>query len=154
LRNADPIRRENQVTMESKSDREAGLRLRGVLKTSLSGMLILLIMMFLSDYVRLGIGGDFSSLKEDPGIGGLWLLTVLVCLNLLAQLAVQLTESKAVKIAVTVFVGCYGLFFLSHQLIHYRSGGFAADVHLLLDCTHHVLAGFGLWAGIRWVKLG
>jgi hypothetical protein len=140
--------------MQSESIREWDLKLRGTLKTALSGMLILLIMMFLSDYIRLGIGGDFSSLKDDPGIGGLWMLTVLVCLNLLVQLAVQLSAAKAVKIAVVVFVGFYGLFFLSHQLIHYRLDGFKTDVHILLDGTHHILAGFGLWAGIRWVKLG
>lgn len=116
-------------------------------------MIVLLIMMFLADYIRLGIGGDFSSLKSDPGISGLWILAVLVCLNLLAQVWVQAAEGRAAKLILAGFIALYGLFFLGHQLVHYMSGGFAFDVHVLLDTFHHLFAGIALWAGIKWIRL-
>ncbi|MEO7424600.1 MAG: hypothetical protein ABI036_05390 [Fibrobacteria bacterium] len=129
------------------------IRIRKVITTCLSGQLFLLIMMFLADYIRLGISGDFSSLGTDPGIPGLWLLTVLVCLNLFAQVSVQITDNRLVKRIVAGFVGFYGLFFLGHQLIHYRADGFNPDVHVLLDASHHILAGIALWYAIKWAKL-
>jgi hypothetical protein len=135
-------------------DQIQDIRLRRIVSTCLSGLLILLIMMFLADYIRLGISGDFSSLASDPGIPGLWLLTALVCLNLFAQVSVQISENRLVKRIVTGFVGFYGLFFLGHQLIHYRSDGFTADVHVLLDASHHILAAIALWHGIKWAKIG
>ena len=126
---------------------------RRVISSCLSGMVILLIMMFLSDYVRLGIEGDFSSLKIDPGMSGMWILAVLVCLNLFAQVWIQATNVKSVKMVLIGFVGVYGLFFLGHQLIHYNSDGFRFDVHVLLDTSHHLLSGVAIWHGIKWIKI-
>jgi hypothetical protein len=135
------------------NDQSGDLRLRRVISSCLSGMIVLLIMMFISDYIRLGIGGDFSSLKTDPGIPGLWMLTVLICLNLFAQVSIQATEAKAVKVFVVGFSGFSGLFFLGHQFVHLRSDGFGPDVHILLDASHHILAIIALWSGIKWMKV-
>lgn len=135
------------------NDAALDLKLRRIISTCLSGMIVLLIMMFLSDYVRLGGEGDFSSLKEDPGMSGIWILAVLVCLNLFAQVSVQATNVKSVKMLLIGFIGLYGLFFLSHQLIHYKSEGFSFDVHVLLDASHHLLAFIALWHGFKWIKI-
>lgn len=134
-------------------DQFQDIRIRRIITTCLSGQLVLLIMMFLADYIRLGIGGDFSSLGTDPGIPGLWLLSVLVCLNLFTQVSVQLSESHLIKWLVAGFAGFYGLFFLGHQLIHYRSDGFTADVHVLLDASHHILAAIAVGFAIKWAKM-
>jgi hypothetical protein len=129
------------------------LKLRRLISSCLSGMIVLLIMMFISDYIRLGIGGDFSSLGSDPGIPGLWMLTVLVCLNLLAQVSIQAATGKPAKIILIAFIAVYGLFFLGHQCIHYLSDGFAFDVHVLLDTVHHILSAIALWSGFKWLRI-
>jgi hypothetical protein len=129
------------------------LKLRRLISSCLSGMIVLLIMMFISDYIRLGISGDFSSLQSDPGIPGLWILSVLVCLNLLTQVSLQAANRPAAKIPIIVFIGFYGLFFLGHQLAHYRCDGFRFDVHVLLDATHHVLSAIAVLNGVKWLKI-
>ena len=128
-------------------------KFRRIISSCLSGMIVLLIMMFISDYIRLGIEGDFSSLKVDPGISGLWILAVLVCLNLFAQVSVQAVNGKGIKVVLIGFVGLYGLFFLGHQLVHYNSEGFRFDVHVLLDTSHHLLSCIALWYGVKWIKI-
>jgi hypothetical protein len=134
-------------------DRLWDLKFRRLLSSCLSGMIVLLIMMFISDYIRLGMGGDFSSLKSDPGAAGLWILSILVCLNLLAQVAIQAVHSRSAKVFLIAFVFLYGLFFLGHQLAHYRSDGFRFDVHILLDSCHHLLSAIALWSGFKWLNL-
>jgi hypothetical protein len=129
------------------------LKIRRIISSCLSGMIILLLMMFISDYIRLGISGDFSSLKTDPGIPGLWILTTMVCLNLFIQVLVQISKAKPAKIFITGFAGIYGLFFLGHQLVHYQSDGFKFDVHILLDTSNHVFSLIAFFYGLKWIKI-
>ena len=66
-----------------------------------SGMLFLLLTMFITDIVELTIQGNFQHASDlmarDPGARGLWFLACLICFNALVQMAVRSVNSTAYR---------------------------------------------------------
>lgn len=62
-------------------------RFRAITAQSWSGMLAVLLTMFIVDLVRFSMLGQYAelskSLAADPGSTGLWILVCFICLNVL-----------------------------------------------------------------------
>jgi hypothetical protein len=125
-------------------------KLRNIVVHGWMGMLSLLLLMMLTDLTEFGMKGDFSPLRRDPGMGGLWFIVVMVSVNVLAQIAVRTFEGKVFRRLIFGATACYTLIFVGHQVTHLIKGeGF--DIHTILDIVHHTL---GIWASVaayRWV---
>lgn len=121
-----------------------------------AGMLFLLLTMLIADIIELAMQGDYGRttvhLLTDPGIVGLWFLSCLICVNVLAQMAIRATPENKYRTWILILTAAYGVFFLAHQIVHLQSGeGF--DIHFILDITHHTLAAWASWAAFKWSRL-
>ncbi len=120
------------------------------------GMLFLLLTMFITDIVELGMQGDYANtsdfLLRDPGVTGLWVLSFLICFNVLAQISIRsISKHKCRWWVFGITVG-YTAFFLAHQVMHLLSGeGF--DIHFILDSTHDVIGAWASLAAYRWARV-
>lgn len=114
-----------------------------------SGMLAVLLMMFLVDLERFVMLGQYKELAEslvhDPGYLGLWVLVCLVCINVLMQLALRTFNAKPFRIFAFWITAAYTAFFILHQVVH-LAGGESVGLHTPLDMTHHILGVWGCWA--------
>ena len=131
-------------------------RYRAIIAQAWSGMLAVLLTMFIADLVRLSIGGQFSelaaSLAADPGRNGLWILVCLICANALIQVAVRTFDALPFRRGVFWVSVAYTAFFVLHQVLHVMSGeGFS--IHTILDLTHHALGAWACWASYQWGKV-
>lgn len=120
------------------------------------GMLFLLLTMFITDLVELGMQGDYAAtsvfLLKDPGVAGLWFLAGLICLNVIAQMGIRAVSEKRCRWWVFGVTVGYGCFFLAHQVMHLAAGE-GLDIHFLLDTTHNVIAAWASWAAYQWASL-
>ncbi len=121
-----------------------------------SGMLFLLLTMFITDLVELSLPGDFKALSMrlslDPGMVGLWVLAGIICLNVVGQMAIRAVYKRSCRWWVFGVTVAYVAFFLLHQIVHLLNGeGF--DIHFILDTTHHVVGFWAIWAAYRWARL-
>lgn len=120
-----------------------------------SGMLALLLLMFISDLLRLLMLADFDAMAQalavDPGDKGLALLTAMACFNVLVQMALRTFDSPALRQFVFWSSLAYTGFFMLHQVVH-LAGGEEMGVHSLLDFTHHALGVWACWAARRWIN--
>lgn len=127
-------------------------KLRNVIVQGWAGMLFLLFLMTLVDLNLLGMGGDFSALNIDPGVGGLWFVVIMACINVLLQISVRTFENKPFRWLVFGASVIYTLLFVIHQVEH-MSSVLVLDYHFIIDMIHHTL---GIWASVaafRWAKL-
>jgi hypothetical protein len=116
------------------------------------GMLFLLLLMFITDLIEQAINGSFQNmaafLAKDPGITGLWVLTGLICTNVLVQISVRSFHGKACRKIIFILTIGYAVFFLLHQIIHLINGeGF--DIHFMIDITHNILGAWASWAAYQ-----
>jgi len=129
---------------------------QGLVVQGWSGMLVLLLAMFITDLVEYAMRGEYRELSHllaaDPGVAGLWVLTALICLNVVAQMAVRAVHRRGCRRRVFGFTLAYVLFFAIHQAVH-LAGGDGFDLHFLLDLAHHVVGLWACWAAWRWVRL-
>lgn len=116
-----------------------------------SGMLFLLIMMFITDFAEYGMRGDFSALIGDPGMTGLWVLAVMACVNVLVSLFLHILDGRIWRWAVFGLTAAYTAFFVIHQLEHLL-GGKGVDIHFFFDITHHTLGIIASIAAFKWAK--
>lgn len=120
-----------------------------------SGMLALLLMMFISDLLRLFMLADFETMAQalavDPGGTGLAVLTAMACFNVLLQMVLRTFDSPALPKFVFWASVAYTGFFMLHQVAH-LAGGEDMGVHSLLDFTHHALGVWACWAARRWAS--
>jgi len=124
--------------------------LRNIIVQGWMGMLSLLLLMMLTDLTELGMKGDFSPLRRDPGIGGLWFIVVMVSVNVLVQISVRTFEGSVFRRLVFGATALYTLIFVGHQVTHLLAGeGF--DVHTVLDVVHHTLGVWAAFAAYRWM---
>ena len=133
----------------------ADSRYRAITAQAWSGMLAVLLTMFIADLVRLSIKGPYAELAEslaaDPGLTGLWVLVCLICLNALVQVAVRAFDGAAFRRLVFWTSVLYTAFFIWHQVAHVLSGE-RFGLHTVLDLTHHVLGLWACWASFRWSR--
>lgn len=65
---------------------------QGLVVQGWMGMLVLLLAMFIADLVEYSMRGEYQTLStllaKDPGMIGLWVLSALVCFNVIAQMAI------------------------------------------------------------------
>ena len=128
---------------------------RAVVATSWGGMLALLLAMLMVSPLQYAMNGQYEALtwvlREDPSPLGLQVLIVMLCLNALVQVTVHARSCRTAKVSVFILSVLYGLFFLAHNIVHMISGE-ALGLQSILDFTHHVLAGFAVWAAWRWQR--
>lgn len=127
-------------------------RFQAITAQAWAGMLAILLMMFLVDLERFAMLGQYKELSEslahDPGALG---LLVLVCLNVLMQLAIHTFSATWFRVATVWVTAAYATFFLLHQVVHV-AGGESLGIHTPLDLTHHVLGVWGAWSAWRWSR--
>ena len=126
-------------------------RMRSIIAQGLTGMFFLLLCMFITDYVEYGMKGDFSALNHDPGLKGIWILTFVMCMNVLMQIAIQTFNNNTFKWLTFGFAVLYTLFFVMHQVGHALQGE-TFDMHTIFDVTHHII---GIWttvAAYKWAR--
>jgi hypothetical protein len=121
-----------------------------------SGMLMLLLTMFITDLVEFSMRGEYRELSAlltvDPGALGLWILSGLICFNVIAQMAIRAVHRRGCRWRVFGVTVAYVAFFVAHQLVHLAKGdGF--DIHFILDITHHLVGLWACWAAWRWARL-
>ena len=116
------------------------------------GMLFLLVMMTLSDLTAAGISQNLNLLQNDPGIVGLWMTAILLCINILIQIAIRTFNDRKFRQSIYVASIIYMLLFVAHQIFHFVAGD-GVTIDLMYDITHHVI---GIWVIIyarKWAKL-
>lgn len=124
-------------------------QMKSVIAQGYVGMLFLLVMMTVSDLTVAGLTKNFDPLQNDPGIMGLWMTAVLLCVNVLIQIAIQTFDGKKFRQGIYVVSIIYLLLFVAHQIFHFAAGD-GLTIDFLYDITHHVL---GIWVIIyarRW----
>lgn len=130
-------------------------RFRAITAQAWSGMLVVLLTMFIADVVRFSMQGEYSqlttSLAADPGHVGLWVLVCLICANALVQVAVHTFDAPRFRLAVFWASVLYTAFFVAHQAVHVFSGE-SLGLHTVLDFTHHALGLWACWASRQWSK--
>lgn len=120
------------------------------------GMLALLLTMFITDLVEFSMRGEYQGLAEllsnDPGITGLWVLSALICLNVIAQMSIRAVYRRGCRWRVFWFTSAYTAFFMIHQAVHLFKGD-GLDIHFMLDSTHHIIGIWASWAAYKWAQL-
>lgn len=127
-------------------------RWRNIIVQGWAGMLFLLLLMMLTDLNEFGMRGDFSALVKDPGVGGLWFIVIMACINVLAQISVRTFEHNFFRWMIFGATVIYTLLFVYHQVTH-LAPGLVFDFHFAMDLVHHTL---GVWASVaayRWATL-
>lgn len=129
---------------------------QGLVAQGWAGMLLLLLTMFITDLVEFSMRGEYRELSallsQDPGASGLWVLTVLICLNVTGQMAIRSVHRHGCRWRVFWCTVTYAGFFVAHQAVHlWKGDGF--DLHFLLDLTHHIVGGWAAWAAYMWARL-
>jgi len=131
-------------------------RYRSITVQAWSAMLMVLLTMLIADVDRLAIEGSYAqlaaSLRNDPGLTGLWVLVGLICLNSLVQVAVRTFDAPPFRRLVFWTSVAYTAFFILHQGAHIVAGE-RFSLHTILDVTHHALGLSACWASHRWSKL-
>ena len=93
-------------------------RLRNIIVQGWAGMLYLLLLMSLTDLNELGMKGDFSALNIDPGVGGIWFVVIMSCINVLVQISVRAFDGTPFRWLVFVASVIYTILFIIHQIDH------------------------------------
>jgi hypothetical protein len=137
------------------NEKQEGSRYRAMTAQAWSGMLAVLLAMLVADLDRLAMRGSYEDLAEslsgDPGVGGLWILTGLICANALLQVAIRTFDARSFRRAVFWLSAAYTAFFVVHQVVHIWSGE-RFTLHTILDVTHHVLGVWACWASSHWLR--
>src|SRR3989344_4371198 len=123
--------------------------IRNIIVQGYAGMLFLLIMMTVSDLTIAGLSKNLDLLQNDPGIIGLWMTAILLCINILIPIAVRTFDGKKFRQSIYVISIIYMLLFVAHQIFHFAAGD-GITIDLLYDTTHHIV---GIWVIIyarRW----
>lgn len=120
-----------------------------------SVMLALLLTMFITDLIEFSMRGEYQELSalllKDPGMDGLWLLSALICLNVIAQMFIRSVHLRGCRWRVFWFTAGYVVFFVIHQAAHPLKGdGF--DIHFLLETTHHIVGIWAAWTAYKWAR--
>lgn len=126
--------------------------IRSIIAQGYAGMLFLLIMMTVSDLTVAGLSKNLDLLQNDPGTVGLWMTAILLCINVLIQIAVRTFDGKKFRQLIYVASIIYMLLFVVHQIFHFAAGD-GVTIDLMYDITHHII---GVWVIIyayKWVKL-
>jgi hypothetical protein len=126
--------------------------IKSVIVQGYVGMLFLLIMMTVSDLTVAGLSKNLDLLQNDPGIVGLWMTAVLLCINVLVQIAIRTFDGKKFRQGIFVISVIYVLLFLAHQIFHFAAGD-GVTIDSMYDVTHHII---GVWVIIyarKWAKL-
>ena len=126
--------------------------LKSIIVQGYVGMLFLLIMMTVSDLTVAGLSQNFDLLQNDPGTAGLWMTAVILCINILIQIAIRTFDGKKFRQGIYVMSIIYVLLFVAHQIFHFVAGD-GVTIDLMYDTTHHII---GVWVIIyarKWAKL-
>jgi len=127
-------------------------KLKSIIVQGYVGMLFLLIMMTVSDLTIAGLSQNFDLLQNDPGTAGLWMTAVILCINVLIQIAIRTFDGKKFRQGIYVVSIIYVLLFVAHQIFHFAAGD-GVTIDLMYDITHHIL---GVWVIVyarKWAKL-
>ena len=127
-------------------------KIRNIIVQGYVGMLFLLVMMTVSDLTLAGLSQNFNLLQNDPGTVGLWMTAVLLCINVLIQIAIRTFDGRKFRQSIYAASIIYMLLFVAHQVFHFAVGD-GVTVDLIYDTTHHIL---GIWVIIyayKWAKL-
>lgn len=126
--------------------------LQSIIAQGYVGMLFLLVMMTVSDLTVASLSQNLDLLQNDPGVMGLWMTAVLLCINVLIQIAIRTFNSKKFRRSIYVVSIIYMLLFVGHQIFHFVAGD-GVTIDLMYDTTHHII---GVWVIIyarKWAKL-
>src|SRR3989344_4122685 len=126
--------------------------IRNIIVQEYVGMLFLLIMMTVSDLTIAGLSKNLDLLQNDPGVIGLWMTAVLLCINVLIQITIRTFDGKKFRQGIYVISIIYMLLFVAHQIFHFVAGD-GVTIDLIYDTTHHII---GVWVIIyahKWAKL-
>jgi len=126
--------------------------IRSVIVQGYVGMLFLLVMMTVSDLTVAGLSKNLDLLQNDPGTAGLWMTAILLCINILIQIAIRTFDGKKFRQSVYLASIIYVLLFVAHQIFHFAAGD-GITIDLMYDLTHHVI---GIWVIVyarKWAKL-
>ena len=127
-------------------------KIRSIIAQGYVGMLFLLVMMTISDLTIAGLSKNLDLLQNDPGTIGLWMTAVLLCINVLIQIAIRTFDSRKFRQSIYVISIIYMLLFVVHQIFHFAVGD-GITIDLMYDITHHII---GIWVIIyarKWAKL-
>src|SRR3989344_7282247 len=94
-------------------------KIRSIVVQGYVGMLFLLVMMTVSDLTLAGLSQNFNLLQNDPGTVGLWMTAVLLCINVLIQIAIRTFDGKQFRQSIYVASIIYMLLFVAHQIFHF-----------------------------------
>ena len=126
--------------------------LKSIVVQGYVGMLFLLIMMTVSDLTAAGLSQNFDLLQNDPGTVGLWMTAVILCINVLIQIAIRTFDGKKFRQGIYVTSIIYMLLFVAHQIFHFADGD-GVTIDLLYDMTHNII---GVWTIVyagKWAKI-
>ncbi len=126
--------------------------IRSVIVQGYIGMLFLLVMMTVSDLTAAGLSKNLDLLQNDPGTIGLWMTAILLCINILIQIAIRTFDGRKFRQSIYVISVIYMLLFVAHQIFHFAAGD-RITIDLMYDITHHII---GIWVIIyasKWAKL-
>ena len=126
--------------------------IRNIIVQGYVGMLFLLIMMTVSDLTLAGLSQNFDLLQNDPGTVGLWMAAVLLCINVLIQIAIRTFDGRKFRQSIYVASIIYMLLFIAHQLFHFAVGD-GVTIDLIYDTTHHILSIWVIIYAYKWAKL-
>lgn len=130
---------------------------QGLVVQGWMGMLVLLLTMFITDPVEYSLRGEYQALStllaKDPGVIGLWVLSALICFNVIAQMAIRAVHRRGCRWRVFWFTVGYSAFFMIHQAVHLFQGD-GLDIHFMLDSTHHIVGLWAAWAAYKWARFG
>ena len=115
-------------------------------------MLFLLIMMTVSDLTVAGLTQNFDLLQNDPGVAGLWMTAIILCINVLMQIAIRTFDGKTFKRGIYVVSIIYVLLFAAHQIFHFADGD-GVTIDLLYDISHHIIGVWPIVYARKWAKM-
>ncbi|MEK6854843.1 MAG: hypothetical protein AABX73_01340 [Nanoarchaeota archaeon] len=127
-------------------------KIRDIIAQGYVGMLFLLVMMTVSDLTAAGLSQNLDLLKNDPGLAGLWMTAILLCINVLIQIAVRTFDGRKFRQGIYMASIIYMLLFVAHQILHFATGD-GITIDLMYDITHHII---GVWVIIyarKWAML-
>ena len=133
--------------MEKKAENLAGIVAQGWIL-----MFLVLICIFLTEFVASVISGDFSMLRSKEGERALHGLVLLMVLHAVVPMLVLTVNWRQLKWAVTAITGVLAVIMVGHEIMHLMNGTIPLGFFHVLDFSHH---GLGIWTtimAIRWAR--
>lgn len=115
-------------------------------------MYLVFMAMFITDLTKSAINLDFTKWKNDPGIGGLSILSVVMVIYVFMPMLVKSIEARWFRGLAIGIASFFTLFFIAHQLTHLLAGDKPFGILHILDFSHHALGVWVVVASSLWFR--